>query len=161
MSENYEEYVKSITPTHNLWLQMAKAFLVGGIICVIGQAVTNFGISMLQMEEQQAGSFFYYNSDFVLVANALSEEYLCNLVEGALKRGKRRMPGVELCVGLGSKCMDISSLSVSYKRAKAAAHIAITQKKQVVKFDDCGFATSIFSYNSNLFARTHLKRNIF
>lgn len=57
MSENYEEYVKSITPTHNLWLQMAKAFLVGGIICVIGQAVTNFGISMLQMEEQQAGSF--------------------------------------------------------------------------------------------------------
>ena len=83
-------------------------------------------------------SFFYYNSDFVLVANALSEEYLCNLVEGALKRGKRRMPGVELCVGLGSKCMDISRLSVSYKRAKAAAHIAITQKKQVVKFDDCG-----------------------
>lgn len=48
------------------------------------------------------------------------------------------MPGVELCVGLGSKCMDISRLSVSYKRAKAAAHIAITQKKQVVKFDDCG-----------------------
>lgn len=83
-------------------------------------------------------SFFYYNSDFVLVANALSEEYLCNLVEGALKRGKRRMPGVELCVGLGSKCMDISRLSVSYKRAKAAAHIAITQKKQLVKFDDCG-----------------------
>ena len=83
-------------------------------------------------------SFFYYNSDFVLVANALSEEYLCNLVEGALKRGKKRMPGVELCVGLGSKCMDISRLSVSYKRAKAAAHIAITQKKQVVKFDDCG-----------------------
>ena len=57
MSENYEEYVKSITPTHNLWLQMVKAFLVGGIICVIGQAVTNFGSSMLQMEEQQAGSF--------------------------------------------------------------------------------------------------------
>lgn len=39
-------------------------------------------------------SFFYYNSDFVLVANALSEEYLCNLVEKALKRGKRRMPGI-------------------------------------------------------------------
>ena len=34
--------------------------------------------------------------------------------------------------------MDISQLSVSYQRAKAAAHIAMTQKKQVVKFDDCG-----------------------
>ena len=83
-------------------------------------------------------SFFYYNSDFVLVANALSEEYLCQLVERALKRGKRRMPGLELCVGIGSKCMDISQLSVSYQRAKAAVQIAMTQKKQVVKFDDCG-----------------------
>ena len=83
-------------------------------------------------------SFFYYNSDFVLVANALSEEYLCNLVEKALKRGKRRMPGLELCVGIGSRCIDISQLSVSYQRAKAATQMAVTHKKQVVKFDDCG-----------------------
>ena len=37
---------------------------------------------------------FYYNSDFVLVANALSEEYLCRLVEGAIKEEKRRCPGL-------------------------------------------------------------------
>ena len=83
-------------------------------------------------------SFFYYNSDFVLVANAVSEEYLYRLVTGAIKRGKRRMPELELCVGIGSKCMDISQLSISYQRAKAAAHMALTHKKQVVKFDDCG-----------------------
>lgn len=83
-------------------------------------------------------SFFYYNSDFVLVANAVSEEYLYRLVTGAIKRGKRRMPELELCVGIGSKCMDISQLSISYERAKAAAHMALTHKKQVVKFDDCG-----------------------
>ena len=82
--------------------------------------------------------FFYYNSDFVLVANAVSEEYLYRLVTGAIKRGKRRMPELELCVGIGSKCMDISQLSISYQRAKAAAHMALTHKKQVVKFDDCG-----------------------
>ena len=57
---------------------------------------------------------------------------------GAIKRGKRRMPELELCVGIGSKCMDISQLSISYQRAKAAAHMALTHKKQVVKFDDCG-----------------------
>ena len=34
-------------------------------------------------------AFFYYNSDFVLVANALSEEYLCRLVEGAIKKRKK------------------------------------------------------------------------
>ena len=37
--KEYQEYVKQVTPTHNLWLQMAKAFVVGGIICVAGQAV--------------------------------------------------------------------------------------------------------------------------
>lgn len=83
-------------------------------------------------------SFFYYNSDFVLVANAVSEEYLYRLVTGAIKRGKRRMPELELCVGIGSKCMDISQLSISYQRARAAAHMALTHKKQVVKYDDCG-----------------------
>ena len=83
-------------------------------------------------------SFFYYNSDFVLVANEVPEETLYQLIEGAIKRGKRRMPELELCVGIGSKCMDISQLSISYQRAKAAAHMALTHKKQVVKFDDCG-----------------------
>ena len=34
--QDYEQYVKSVTPTHNLWMQMGKAFLTGGIICCIG-----------------------------------------------------------------------------------------------------------------------------
>ena len=55
-------------------------------------------------------SFFYYNSDFVLVANAVPEEFLYQLIEGAIKRGERRMPELELCVGVGSRCMDISKL---------------------------------------------------
>ena len=48
------------------------------------------------------------------------------------------MPELELCVGVGSRCMDISKLSVSYHRAKVAAHMAIVQKKRVIKFDECG-----------------------
>ena len=83
-------------------------------------------------------SFFYYNSDFVLVANAVPEETLYQLIEGAIKRGEKRMPERKLHVGIGSKCMDISRLSVSYRRAKAAVQMAMTQKRQVVKFDDCG-----------------------
>ena len=30
--EAYNEYVKQVTPTHNLAANMAKAFLVGGVI---------------------------------------------------------------------------------------------------------------------------------
>lgn len=55
MSENYEEYVKKITPARNLFVQMGKAFVVGGVICVVGQAFTNFGLQVLNLEEQQAG----------------------------------------------------------------------------------------------------------
>lgn len=52
----YNEYVKEVTPTHNLWLQMLKAFLVGGIICCIGQFILNTAINM-GIDEQSAGSW--------------------------------------------------------------------------------------------------------
>lgn len=38
----YENYVKQKTPVHNLAANMAKAFVVGGIICTIGQAILNY-----------------------------------------------------------------------------------------------------------------------
>ena len=44
--KEYEKYVKEVTPTHNLWLQMLKAFITGGIICCIGQFILNFAGSM-------------------------------------------------------------------------------------------------------------------
>lgn len=39
--EQYNEYVEEVTPKHNLWVNMARAFLVGGIICTIGQVIMN------------------------------------------------------------------------------------------------------------------------
>lgn len=41
-NQEYNEYVKQITPTHSLPVNMAKAFLVGGIICVAGQFILNY-----------------------------------------------------------------------------------------------------------------------
>lgn len=55
--KNYQEYVKKITPTHNLYLQMLKAFIVGGIICVIGQCLLNYATNKLGMDKEMAGSF--------------------------------------------------------------------------------------------------------
>lgn len=37
----YNEYVKEVTPTHNLAANMAKAFVMGGAICLIGQFLLN------------------------------------------------------------------------------------------------------------------------
>lgn len=57
LEKEYEEYVKMITPTHNLYLQMLKAFIVGGIICVVGQFLLNFATNSLGMDKEMAGSF--------------------------------------------------------------------------------------------------------
>lgn len=57
LEKDYEEYVKNITPTHNLYLQMLKAFLVGGIICVLGQFLLNYAENSLGMDKETAGGF--------------------------------------------------------------------------------------------------------
>ncbi len=54
--ENYKEYVKQKTPVHNVYLNMAKAFILGGIICVIGQVIMNY-CKGTGMKEEIAGSW--------------------------------------------------------------------------------------------------------
>ncbi len=56
-AKEYEKYVSSVTPTHNLWLQMAKAFLVGGLICVLGQYILNTATETFQLSKDDAGSW--------------------------------------------------------------------------------------------------------
>lgn len=53
--QEYGEYIKQITPTHNLGKQMLNAFLCGGIICAIGQGIINFALGQ-GMEKEMAGS---------------------------------------------------------------------------------------------------------
>ena len=55
--QEYEKYVKKVTPTHNLGLQMLKAFLTGGTICTIGQAILNVAGDTFQLDKQTAGSW--------------------------------------------------------------------------------------------------------
>lgn len=54
--QEYKEYVKQITPTHSLPKNMAKAFLVGGLICVLGQIFLSWGKSM-GLDDKMSGSF--------------------------------------------------------------------------------------------------------
>lgn len=39
--QQYKTYVDQKTPRHNLWLNMLKAFLTGGAVCVLGQIIFN------------------------------------------------------------------------------------------------------------------------
>lgn len=105
----------------------------------------SYRIQVYLEEITHNASFFYYNSDFVLVANAVQEDFICKLAEGAIRRAGRRMPEIPLYVGVGSRRMDISQLSVSYHRAKAAVNMAMMNKRAVVKFDNCGLYRLLYS----------------
>ena len=54
--QQYNEYVKQVTPTHSLPMQMVKAFVTGGIICCLGQAILNYAGS-LGLEKDIAGAW--------------------------------------------------------------------------------------------------------
>ena len=55
--QKYADYVKEITPKSNLGMRMIKAFLVGGVICLLGQAIINTAVNMYGLDKEQAGSW--------------------------------------------------------------------------------------------------------
>ena len=40
--EQYKAYVEKKTPKNNVYFNMIKAFITGGLICVVGQFILNF-----------------------------------------------------------------------------------------------------------------------
>ena len=54
--KKYAAYVKKVTPSHSLPLNMAKAFLTGGLICLLGQIITNFAKSK-GLDQEMAGTW--------------------------------------------------------------------------------------------------------
>ena len=54
--KKYKEIDQKITPNPPYLKNVAKAFLVGGIICTIGQAVSYFYIIFFDFTEQTAGN---------------------------------------------------------------------------------------------------------
>lgn len=55
-AQQYEKYVKGFTPSHSLPLNMLKAFLTGGLICLFGQALLNAALSR-GLDRETAGTW--------------------------------------------------------------------------------------------------------
>lgn len=54
-NEEYNDYVKKVTPKHSCLKNCIQAFITGGIICTIGQGITN--VFMLWLDKEDAASF--------------------------------------------------------------------------------------------------------
>ena len=55
--KEYQDYVKQVTPKKNLLLQVVKAFLVGGVICTIGQGIIWIGTNKFGLDKEIAGTW--------------------------------------------------------------------------------------------------------
>ncbi len=56
-NQRYQEYVKQVTPTHPLPVNMLKAFVTGGVICTIGQAILDFAENSYGLDPDAAGAW--------------------------------------------------------------------------------------------------------
>lgn len=55
-NQEYNQYVKQVTPTHSLFKNCMQAFLVGGMICVVGQVFLHIGIAS-GLDKETAGTW--------------------------------------------------------------------------------------------------------
>ena len=53
----YNAYVKKVTPAYGLPFHMVKAFLTGGVICLIGQIITSYCMNSRGMDQLTAGKW--------------------------------------------------------------------------------------------------------
>lgn len=53
----YQEYIKKTTPKRNVYSQMLKAFVTGGMICTIGQVILNALNQFTSLNESDAGTY--------------------------------------------------------------------------------------------------------
>jgi len=79
--QQYNEYIKQVTPVHSTPVNMLWAFLIGGIICTLGQALTNWFMST-GLEKDDASSVML----LCLIGGSILLTGF-NLFPGIVKRG--------------------------------------------------------------------------
>ena len=55
-NKKYNDYVKDVTPTHNILINLVNAYWVGGLVCVLGQFFINWFMSM-GLDKETAGAY--------------------------------------------------------------------------------------------------------
>lgn len=53
--KEYGAYIKEFCPQSPIWMDVLKSFVIGGLICVIGQLILN-GYTFMGLEQEQAST---------------------------------------------------------------------------------------------------------
>ena len=84
------------------------------------------------------GHFFYYDSFFVIVMNAVKEEDCAEILAAFSGRAQKKMPSIPAYIGVSDIVSDITNLHIAYRRAKSAAERALHLKKPLLFFGEMG-----------------------
>lgn len=55
--QEYRQHVDQVTPKYSLPMQMIKAFVMGGIICLLGQFILNYATNTMGLDKETAASW--------------------------------------------------------------------------------------------------------
>ena len=55
--EEYSEYVKQVTPVNNTTVDVLRAFITGGVICLVGQCISNWLTGSMGLGKEEAASW--------------------------------------------------------------------------------------------------------
>ena len=91
-AKQYEEYVKKKTPVHNLAKKMAAAFISGGLICKLGQAIMNF-CQWQGMDKETGGAWTSLILVFRHQRSNAPKRYIANRERHTPKYVGNRRPG--------------------------------------------------------------------
>lgn len=83
------------------------------------------------------GHFFYYDSDFVVIMNAVRKDLSEGIIRDFRENMKKRIPDQPFVIGVGSILPGIKNLHYSYARARAAARMAM----RLIAADTCARST--------------------
>ncbi len=56
-NEEYNKYVEAVTPKHSCFKNCVRAFIIGGLICVVGQFINNFMMDYFDLSQKDASAW--------------------------------------------------------------------------------------------------------
>ncbi len=102
----YNKYVDAVTPKHNCFKNCINAFLVGGLICVIGQFINNLMMSYFEFSKDDAAS---YTSLILILMSVLLTSF--NLYKKIAKYG-----GAGALVPITGFANSVAAPTIEYKK---------------------------------------------
>ena len=125
--EDYEAYVKTLLPHFDIEGSFQVILLHRNGLAemdTVERKRIGYRLQLALTNLTHNGHFFYYDSSFVVIINALSPDTTAEILRQFRANIVRRIPDQSFVIGVGSALTGIRRLHLSYRRAKAAARMA-------------------------------------